>query len=1107
MRNVRRISNKYYIRQIMACFLSTCLFFGPAVYAGPENPSVAQGPVTFQQVGNTWNITQDTANAIVNYSKFNVGSSEIINFLHSNPGFTDFAILNRILSASPTNIDGQINSLGRVFFVNPAGIVFGDNARINVAQMVASGLEISDNDFLAGNYIFKDGWYSHRAGNGWHYNYYGGNINVNGGAELKASQIMLVGKSVFNDGTLTKRDIDSSTYVIMGAGDTVKFFQQGSDVIIEAANPADRKIVNNGNINTNGGDVLLGAGDIYTKAIGNLDTLTAKSLGDITVDGAIETTGDTALYAYDDIVANASINATGDITLWADYDGDAIGNMYAGYDGHTITDVPITAGGNIVIRGNDVRLGGAVTATGGDLTITGRDCDGDHGTKWGDIWAYSTLNAGGDIVISDTGKTEEDVWVVDGCRWCGWKWVEDGHWEHVTTYQPGTINLYDNVTAGGNLMLCNKTETYNSTGNGVRLQAGENVILAANENAGNNERDNCTYLHGRDNLEIVALGGMITNESAVFDGYAPTTDVVPWTTISVEGSSLLMQQLPSIDTKNYVFANQNTTDLALISTGGSVTSDLANADNAADEWASIGATANNNITLTGDDEIRLATLEATLGDITVETSKGDVVGSGNITAHQGAVSITSTDDDVILGSLSSPIDVTAGSNLTLTADGDVWAYGNLSSTSTGNVEIFSSPDTTYLGGNVSTANGDIIFHNNVEAIGADGQTFDADGWGSDLIAYGYISKTTDGDFTLDAGRGWDAKIKLYGNVDTANGNLTFGDKVIAKGDGTQTFAAGGWGKDLIARDDIIKVTDGDLILEAGWCGAKISLGGDVKTCNGNLIFKDDVIADGVWCNRNQRFDAGGWGSDLRAYGDIKKTTCGDLTLDAGRGCDAKIYLYGDVQTKNGNLTFEDKVIAKGWGNQEFNADGYGKVLYAWDDIIKTTKGDLTLDGGYVPDGDGYAINLAGNVIVTGGDGWCQGGDLILGDKHHYDNTTVAPDKKLVAVHGNVEVYGALNGEGNLDVKAGKDVELHDYAQAYGNLTIIADTDKSDRHSGDVYADGDLRAYGGDLTIDAAENTIYLGGDAYATGNIWLMANTKLNGWGDQELTADGSIRG
>ena len=49
------------------------------------------------------------------------------------------------------------------------------------------------------------------------------------------------------------------------------------------------------------------------------------------------------------------------------------------------------------VESNDIILGDAVDA-GGNLTITGRDCNPeDEDYVWGDVWAQSTLDAGGNI--------------------------------------------------------------------------------------------------------------------------------------------------------------------------------------------------------------------------------------------------------------------------------------------------------------------------------------------------------------------------------------------------------------------------------------------------------------------------------------------------------------------------------------------------------------------------------------------------------------------------------------------------------------------------------------------------------------------------------------
>jgi large exoprotein involved in heme utilization and adhesion len=66
-------------------------------------------------------------------------------------------VLNRISGQDPSRIMGALQSNGRVFLINPNGILFGSNAQVNVHGLVASSLAISNTDFLAGKYKFTTG--------------------------------------------------------------------------------------------------------------------------------------------------------------------------------------------------------------------------------------------------------------------------------------------------------------------------------------------------------------------------------------------------------------------------------------------------------------------------------------------------------------------------------------------------------------------------------------------------------------------------------------------------------------------------------------------------------------------------------------------------------------------------------------------------------------------------------------------------------------------------------------------------------------------------------------------------------------------------------------
>ena len=185
-------------RRLGALFLAACQSSCPPAMAAPSAPQVVAGQATFSQQGNVFSIT-NTPGAIINWQSFNINAGEITRFVQQSG---DSAVLNRVLGQDPTTILGTLQSNGKVFLINPNGILFGQGARVDVNGLVASTMDILDADFKAGR------------------------MNFNAGASAGA---------VHNDGAITT--------------------PQGGKVFLLAPN-----VENNGIIDTPGGDVILAAG-------------------------------------------------------------------------------------------------------------------------------------------------------------------------------------------------------------------------------------------------------------------------------------------------------------------------------------------------------------------------------------------------------------------------------------------------------------------------------------------------------------------------------------------------------------------------------------------------------------------------------------------------------------------------------------------------------------------------------------------------------------------------------------------------------------------------------------------------------------------------------
>ena len=117
-------------------------------FAGPEDGQVVSGVGTITQGIDTTLITQGSDRIAIDWRSFNVAEGESVRF--DQPTSAAVA-LNRILDQNPSQIFGAIDANGHVYLLNPNGIVFGVNARVDVNTLVASSLNLSLGDFEAGN--------------------------------------------------------------------------------------------------------------------------------------------------------------------------------------------------------------------------------------------------------------------------------------------------------------------------------------------------------------------------------------------------------------------------------------------------------------------------------------------------------------------------------------------------------------------------------------------------------------------------------------------------------------------------------------------------------------------------------------------------------------------------------------------------------------------------------------------------------------------------------------------------------------------------------------------------------------------------------------------
>jgi len=416
MKRVKTILKGRYSRKVIIYLLMCCLVLNtslPAVLATPTGarPDFSGGggmSITYETgtYGNTTLINVHSTSTVINWDNLDtlggaVDVRETLAFTQNtlDGSLVNSAVLNRI-SGAATQFYGDLSAPGmRIFMVNPAGIIFGEGSTVNVTQLVASGLNMSNDAFndvlddVSNQMVFS-----------------GGNGEVENHTTISANSVILIGKKVRSIGPIYATD----GLVVMAAGDKVYLAQNGSEVLVELLEDPMNTIYdvrNEGLISAKNGKIVLAAGDTFSRAVSNIDTLSAAG-GEVTMQAAnVENNG---LITVSSSIANGgSVNLTGfeSVTIGPDGEG-AIGHIEAnaGDDGD---------GGSVTIQTDGLfRLdenssitasGGSVSGKGGSVTITSDDFE-----------ILGDISASPGNIIEEPGKLEinslSNVFIADGAN-------------------------------------------------------------------------------------------------------------------------------------------------------------------------------------------------------------------------------------------------------------------------------------------------------------------------------------------------------------------------------------------------------------------------------------------------------------------------------------------------------------------------------------------------------------------------------------------------------------------------------------------------------------------------------------------------------------------
>lgn len=996
---------------------------GPAL-AGPEGAQVVRGRAKFHQNGNVTRIRVSDG-AIINYDRFNIGAGERVRFVQPD---ASSRVLNRISGDSPTRIDGTLRANGNVYFVNPAGVTFGNGAVIDVGGLYAAAGNITNRDFI--NNVNRFTGLTGSVVNE-------GSINTDGGVAA------LIGREVANRGVITA----DKGVVAMVAGEDVVLSERGSTISVrveglartEGAQVEGVGVENSGTVSAKRGRALMVAGDMYSLAINNTGRVQARHT---TIEGQ----------------GNATVKVGGEIDARNAANGDRGGTVEITGQRVVLSDAKIDAsgksGGGTVHIGGELQGGGTMRTADTTLVSTGTEIRADA-TQSGDggqivVWAdnhtgfYGTASAEGGAQAGDGGFIEtsgKETLDIRGGRVSAAAKAEGGK-GGTWLLDPRNVTIDAVATSGGAFDAGNPdTFTPNAddavvdvadivmaleggtsvqilTGNTGAQDGNITVASAINKTAGgdatltlraaNDINVNADITSTAGALTVELLANDATNGNDDLNGAAGSVSIASGVTIDTFGGDLVVRgEGFAADAMSTIAAGAGMVD---VNVGGNVTLGAVSADAltvvADGSYQGLGATGLN---ITNNASITTTAGGIELGATTVGGTFQAVSNGGDIT-QTDAIAITGTSTFIARNG--------TGGEIFLTDSGN----------SFGDAALFSSR----LGDDSAFGDGDI----NVVATG----TLPV----SQAVTTGDLRLTAD-DFDFTGTIRGDASIGLQALTpgtsmfiggSGAGASLSLAELAFLEGSGSLSFGGMNTGDLFIGDEGAIDLS--------GQSFTQMTLEGGLVTFANGITLPDNAFAHFL----TGAVDGSNMGVDITiggVNGSAVFETSGAVDIDTDVRRVSADLSSGSFTLRNaGDLRIADLLSVT------------GITVAANEDVDVTAGGSLTVNFGVTASGTG-AIRMR----AEGGDA----GDMIV-------NAAIA------------------SADGDISLSAQNDFTLNatgSVASATGTVAITADSD--DMTSGGPTDGGSISTATGSSLMAGAALSLAAGGDIDLATGATISAGT------------------
>ncbi|MCP2730654.1 CHAT domain-containing protein [Limnofasciculus baicalensis] len=1087
-------------------------------------------------------LSGDGANLFQSFEQFGLSQGEIANFL-SNPQIQN--ILGRVVGGNPSIINGLIQVTGgnsNLYLMNPAGIVFGQNASLNVPgdfmATTATAIGFGDNNWFN---AFGSNNYSNLVGNPNQFAFdlsQSGNIVNGGNLEVSVGRnLTLLGGSVINTGNLTATGGRITIAAVPGSS-LVRVSQPGNLLSLEIEAPRDKNgillpitpqdlptlltgSIDTGVSVTQGGEVKLNSSNTTIPnesgvaiVSGNIDTSNSAITK---VGGEINVIGNKVGLISANLDASGA-SGGGNIRVGGDYQGKgAVPNASRSYVSSN-SEIRADAlnnghGGRVIVwsdeatrfYGNITAKGGSEGGNGGFAEVSGKDFLDFAGTA--DLSAavgeFGTLLLDPtSITIVQSSDKSTDLAANDEFA------------------DPATDNEINSSTINGataNVILQSTGDiTFNdpvnitTPGVSITAQAGEKILLnpqgGITTNGGNVTLIGDFNGDGEGKLELIDFistgGGDITLTGSSLDqeGIRITSLIDSGGgDITITGASTFFHGFSLVSDGSFGDGKIESGGGNIAITGSSSSFLGINITNLKNTINSDGG----NITLIG----------SSLNDVGIEINSlinsggGDINITGSVTTPQGTNGVLINTD----GSLSSE-------------GGDVNITGSTQNTGDSGIAVYNQIDSG-IGDITLTADRiELSGFGTPELVGSGNLTLQPETDSTELEIAGVgnhkttfltpeeLNSITDGFSSITIG-----SENGSGTV-TVVDDLAFADSIILRSpNGTIQVA-----HTITGSDDASITLEGNTILYANLTTANQSINFDGDTTLGNGITLNTSNGD---INFNGTVDGSKDLTLLAGTGNISfqqavgnTSALGNLTITSANNVTANSITAASLIQSAGTGTTSLGILNTNTANginltgNNFNLNGA---------INTTSGGGLTINNSGQLTIDAAAdINLTGNFVQSGGGAVALAGDIAANNANITFNSAIALNGSVILKGTTLNLNGAITGLSNASLTLnGTTTNLKgNITTANQNITVNGNTNIGNNiaidtgdGAGDISFNGTVNG-SQDLTLKAGTGNITFSdevGNIASLGNLTIASANTINSQGIRATSvsaiADGNI--